>query len=121
MGDTATLDAGQQHLQALERANRVRLARARLKRDVAAERISAAEVVLTCPWEAASMSISDLLMSQRRWGRARCRRVLLSIQVPENKTVGSLTERQRRALAAMLEEISERATPIHSPHALSVA
>ena len=89
MGDTARLDAGQQHLQALERANRVRLARAELKRRVAAADVSAAEVVLSCPWEAHSMSISDLLMSQRRWGRARCKRILMSIQVPENKTVGS--------------------------------
>ncbi len=48
------------------------------------------------------MSISDLLMSQKRWGRARCRRLLLSIGVPENKEVGTLTERQRLALAAML-------------------
>jgi hypothetical protein len=48
------------------------------------------------------MSISDLLMSQKRWGRARCRRLLVSLGVPENKQVGTLTERQRRALAAML-------------------
>ena len=48
------------------------------------------------------MSISDLLMSQKRWGRARCRRLLLSIGIPENKEIGTLTERQRLALAATL-------------------
>ena len=48
------------------------------------------------------MSISDLLMSQKRWGRARCRRLLVSLGVPENKQVGTLTERQRLALAAVL-------------------
>ena len=48
------------------------------------------------------MSISDLLMSQKRWGRTRCRRLLVSLGVPENKQVGTLTERQRLALAAML-------------------
>ena len=120
MGDTAMLDAGQQHLQALRHANRVRLARAQLKREVAADELSAAEVVLTCPWEAYSMSISDLLMSQRRWGRTRCRRLLLSIQVPENKTVGSLTDRQRRALAGMLAEtLGRSAAP--PPRELSIA
>ena len=36
------------------------------------------------------MAISDLLMSQKRWGRARCRRLLLSIGVPENKKIGTL-------------------------------
>jgi hypothetical protein len=48
------------------------------------------------------MSISDLLMSQKRWGRTRCRRLLVSLGVPENKQIGTLTERQRLALAAVL-------------------
>ena len=103
MGDTATIDAAPQHLRALERANRVRLARAELKRRVARQQTTAAEVVLTCPWEAESMELSDLLMSQRRWGRARCRRLLLSLGLPENKQIATLTDRQRRALAAVLE------------------
>jgi hypothetical protein len=94
----------QQHLQALEYANRVRLARARMKRRIAAGELSAAEVVVTCPWQAQSMSVSDLLMSQKRWGRARCRRLLVSLGVPENKQMGTLTERQRLALLAVLEE-----------------
>src|SRR6187455_378604 len=102
MGDTASASGGQQHLRALARANRVRLARAELKREIAGEEISASQVILDCPWEAASMSISDLLMCQRRWGRARCRRLLVSLGVPENKQIGTLTERQRLALAAVL-------------------
>jgi len=103
MGDRAMPDAGpQQHLKALERANRVRLARARLKRQVAAGERSAAEVIMASPWEADSMDISELLMSQRRWGRTRCRRVLLSLGLPENKQIGTMTERQRTALAALL-------------------
>jgi hypothetical protein len=103
MGKSATIDAGQeQHLQALKYANRVRLARARMKRRIAAGELSAAEVILSCPWQAHSMSISDLLMSQKRWGRARCRRMLVSLGVPENKQVGTLTERQRLALGAVL-------------------
>src|SRR3954466_13100638 len=103
MGKPATIDAGQeQHLQALEYANRVRLARARMKRRVAAGELSASEVILSCPWQAHSMSISDLLMSQKRWGRAWCRRLFVSLGVPENKQIGTLTERQRLALAAVL-------------------
>src|SRR3954449_6358454 len=102
MGDTASASGGQQHLRALARANRVRLARAELKRQIAAEEILASQVILDCPWEAASMSISDLLMCQRRWGRARCRRLLVSLGVPENKQIGTLTLRQRSALAAVL-------------------
>jgi len=108
MGDTATLDAGQQHLHALEHANRVRLARAALKRRIAAGELEVIEVVVTRPWEVQSMSISDLVMSQKRWGRARCSRLLRSIGVPENKPVGTLTERQRSALAEVLD-------PSHTP------
>ena len=91
-----------QHLQALQQANRVRLARAELKRMVAEGERSAAEVVLECPWEAESMTIGDLLMSQHRWGRTRCRRFLAAIPMVETKTIGSMTDRQRRALAARL-------------------
>ena len=118
MGKTA--EAGyerQQHLRALEYANRVRLARARMKRKIAEGELSAAEVVLSCPWQAHSMSVSDLLMSQKRWGRARCRRLLVSLGVPENKQVGTLTERQRLALAAVLsaKTASARATAVAEP------
>ena len=105
MGNSAMVDAGrEQHLRALEYANRVRLARARMKRRVAAGELTAAEVVMDCPWQAQSMSISDLLMSQKRWGRTRCRRLLMSLGVPENKQVGTLTDRQRIALAAVLTQ-----------------
>lgn len=87
---------------ALERANQVRLARAALKKRVASGKTDAAEVVLACPWEAESMSVSELLMSQRRWGRTRCRKFLMSIGLPEGKTLSTLTERQRVTLAALL-------------------
>lgn len=100
MGETA--GAGQQHLLALERANRVRLARAELKRRVANGKLSVTEVVLSCPWEAHGMEVSTLLLSQKRWGRARCHRILVSIGVTENKPVGTLTERQRTALVDAL-------------------
>jgi hypothetical protein len=89
-------------MRALERANEVRLARAELKRRVAIGVVEAFEVILECPWEAESMAVVDLLMSQRRWGQTRCRKFLSQIPMSEKKTIGSMTERQRCALAAML-------------------
>jgi hypothetical protein len=89
-------------MQALQRANAVRLARAELKRRVAIGEITAADVILHAPWEAESMTVSDLLTSQRRWGHTRCRKFLQCIPMSENKTVGSMTDRQRHALAQML-------------------
>src|SRR3954451_20429932 len=115
MVDTATpAAAAPQCLRALERANDVRFARAELKRRVRAGRLSAAEVILTCPWQARTMSLNELLVSQRSWGRIRVRRLLLSLPVAENKQIGTLTERQRLAIAAGLSQ-ARGAPPGGSP------
>ena len=90
-------------MQALAQANKVRLARAELKRQVGVGELSVADIVLDCPWEAESMAIADLLMSQHRWGTSRCRKFLWKHHINETKHVGALTERQRRLLAAQLE------------------
>jgi hypothetical protein len=105
----AAPSATPQHMLALQRANEVRLARADLKRRVAAGELAVAQVILECPWEAHSMAVADLLMSQRRWGQTRCRKFLAPLQMSEKKTIGSMTERQRRTLAAMLSAV--RAVP----------
>jgi len=102
MGQTTDLAVAPQCLEALERANDVRLARAQLKRRVRAGGMDAAEVLLTSPWQTRTMSVGELLMTQRGWGRVRVRRLLLSVAVPENKEIGKLTERQRLAVAAVL-------------------
>jgi hypothetical protein len=121
----ATIAAAPQHMRALARANEVRLARAELKRRIAHGELSVADVVMTSPWEAESMTISDLLTSQRRWGTTRCRKLLQCIPMSENKTVGSMTERQRRALAALLSPNAPRSTPaevgVSMPFAFGIA
>ena len=102
MMETATRTPEPQRLRALGRANEVRLARAELKRRIAEGDVSASEVILACPWEASSWTLGDLLMSQRRWGRTRCRKFLVRNQISEMKQVGALTERQRKILAQAL-------------------
>jgi hypothetical protein len=101
--DTSTpIPPAPQHLLALQRANRVRLARAALKRSVAAGERDVAKIILDCPWESESMSISELLSAQRRWGRTRSRKLIVSLGLTENKRVGALVQRQRMLLAAAL-------------------
>jgi hypothetical protein len=103
MNATATVaPAGPQYMRALERANQVRLARAELKRRVAVDEVAVADVIVECPWEAESMAVGDLLVSQRRWGQTRCRKFLAQVPMSEKKTIGSMTDRQRHTLAAML-------------------
>jgi hypothetical protein len=102
MSETVLTTRAPQRLQALERANEIRLARAELKRRIAYGAVAAAEVILEPPLEANSWAIGDLLLSQRRWGNTRCRKFLMRNQINETKPVGALTERQRRLLAAQL-------------------
>ena len=106
MTAAATISPAPQHMRALARANEVRLARAELKRCVSDGELTAAEVILECPMEAESMPIADLLGSQRRWGTTRCRKFLAAIPMSETKTIGSMTERQRRELATKLGRVS---------------
>jgi hypothetical protein len=91
-----------QRLEALAQATRVRQIRAALKRRIADGDLSAAEVILFHQREADGMAVGDVLTSQRHWGSTRCRRFLAPMYVQEGKTIGSMTERQRRALAAGL-------------------
>ncbi len=102
MHSTAKTIDGAQKLRALERANRVRSARAQLKRRIAADDLTAAEVILSSRWEFDGMTIGELLLSQRHWGEVRSRGFLARLGLGEGKTIGSMTARQRIASAALL-------------------
>ena len=99
---TATMTLEPQRMRALERANEVRLARARLKREIADGYTTAAQVIRELPPAAANWSVRELLMSQRRWGSIRSRKLLAELQIGELRPIGALTERQRRLLAGQL-------------------
>jgi hypothetical protein len=91
-----------QHMQALAHANKVRLARASMKRAVAAGAVDVAEIVRICPWEAESMTVGELLRAQRRWGRTRTRKFLTALTLNENRRLDQLTQRQRDLVARRL-------------------
>lgn len=99
---TKNAPAGRQNMRALEQANRIRLARAELKRRIAKGDVAVAEVLLDPSDEIAGMELSELLTSQKRWGSTRCTKFMDSIGLNETKTIRSLTERQRSAMAAVL-------------------
>jgi hypothetical protein len=90
-------------MQALAHANRVRLARASLKRSILRGQLAAVDVIRSCPSEVETMTVGELLRSQRRWGRTRARKFLSSLALNENRELGRLTDRQRNVLAATLE------------------
>jgi hypothetical protein len=93
---------GSQRLRALARANAVRIARAKLKKRVAYGGVAVTDVILDCPWEAHSMPVAELLMSQRSWGVSRSHKMLSLLPISDRKTLGALTMRQRHVLAGIL-------------------
>jgi hypothetical protein len=105
---TAVPAIAPQHMRALAHANRVRLARAELKRAIKADRADPAEVVRGCPWQVETMTVGELLRSQRRWGRARARKFLSNLALNENRELGRLTDRQRNVLARALDAKTRR-------------
>ena len=111
--------ASSQPAQALQLANGVRRARSLLKARVADGQLAAGEVILNPPSEAASMPVAQLLASQRGWGEARSRAFLAQVAVREDKAIGSLTERQRRAVASLLLEQVASAKLSSSPHVVN--
>ncbi len=93
-------DAGPQHLQAFAQANRVRVARAEVKRQLKAGEMSF-EDALYHPMTQ-TMTVFDLLSAQHRWGRDRVLKVLAPFHISELKQVGALTDRQRTSILANL-------------------
>lgn len=97
----------EQHMQALERANEIRLARARITREVAAGTLSLAEILepgREIPVALDRMPIAKLFQAQRRWGETRARRFLSRHGIRENRAIGQLTERQRQEICDALAQ-----------------
>jgi len=102
MSRLTTPAACPQALRALQLANQVRRARSEVKARIADGQLPAADVILICPSEIAGMPIAQLLASQHGWGEVRSRAFLAQVAVGADKSIGSLTERQRRVIASLL-------------------
>ena len=87
---------------ALERANQIRSQRAQLKRDLKAGRIAIEEVLSHPPDYLASATIVDLLIWSPKRQRVKASRVLRRCRITPTRSVGVLTERQRRLIIAEL-------------------
>lgn len=93
-----------QHIKALELANRIRLARAQIGREIKAGTLTVEEVLREQPFGTHTWRVGDLLRAQKRWGRTRARKFLQPLEVHEQRTLERLTDRQRAALIEALEE-----------------
>lgn len=102
MTATAIERTPNQRLEALHKANMVRFARALLKRSVNAGTTDAAGVIAAPTPMLAGMKVRDLLLAQRGWGVFRVDRILGRARISHAKTIGGLSDRQRRELLTML-------------------
>jgi len=93
-----------QRMEALERANRIRYARAQFKRDVRTgdESVVGALMADECPWHLETAKVFDLLLSTPKIGRVKAKKILDDCRISPSKTVGGLTARQRAELASKL-------------------
>ena len=96
-----------QHLEALEKANAVRFARADLKKELRTltyseglERIAA--LLLDPPSELATMNVERLVLVVPGFGRKRSNRALAKAGISPFRSVEALTLRQAAALAECL-------------------
>ncbi len=114
MGDTATVDAAPQHLRALEQANRVRLARAELKRRVAMQQTSVVDVIVYLPLAGGEHGDQRPADEPAALGsRALPHGCCVSLGIPENKQIGTFTERQRSALVdGLVGAVLSQARPV---------
>jgi hypothetical protein len=87
---------------ALEKANHVRQARAKLKRQIACGERDVGQILLNPPTEAQRMTVAQLLGCQRSWGKVRTLKALQNLEVSEHKELRCLTERQIRVLLRTL-------------------
>lgn len=93
-----------QRMTALQKANEIRTKRSQLKRDIKAGDVLAAQVVADPPAWAETMRVVLLLRAVPGVGPAKIRRGLERYGVSASATLGSLSIRQRAALAALVEK-----------------
>lgn len=96
-----------QRMEALKHANHIRLSRAQLKREVRAGERAAEDVVLDLPPYCKRMRVMELLRAHRYWGVGKCKQVMDEADVSEIRTLGTLTMRQRQALAEAITRRKE--------------
>ena len=94
----APLRSLDQRMEALKRANDIRVRRAQLKKDLKEARVHIEEILLDPPEYVSTAKVFDMLMAVPKLGRVKAARLLNQCRISQSKTVGGLSERQRAEL-----------------------
>ena len=87
-----------QRMDALKRANDVRVKRAKLKKDLKDGRVRIEAILGNPPEYVETAKVIDILMAVPKFGRVKAARFLNMCRISQSKTVGGLSERQRAEL-----------------------
>ena len=90
-----------QRMEALQRANDIRVKRAKLKRDLKDGRVRIEEILDDPPEYVSTAKVFDMLMAVPKFGRVKAARFLNQCRISQSKTVGGLSDRQRTELIGL--------------------
>jgi hypothetical protein len=93
-----------QRMDALQRANHVRSQRAALKTALKTGDAYITAIVQDPPEYLLTAKVLDLIMAAPKYGRVKAAKVMERCRVSPSKTVGGLSDRQRRELVEALKE-----------------
>ena len=93
-------------MEALKRANDIRTARAKLKKDLKASRASIHAILLDPPEYVMTAKVFDMLLAVPKYGRVKTNRILNQCRISPSKTIGGLSERQRTELVSLCSAAS---------------
>ena len=87
-----------QRMEALRRANDIRVKRAQLKKDLKLGRVKLEDILRDPPDYVSTAKVLDMLMAVPKFGQVKAKRCLALCRISESKTVGGLSDRQRAEL-----------------------
>ena len=91
-----------QRMDALRRANEIRVRRAQLKKDLKNGSARIEEILRSPPAYVETAKVFDMLMAVPKFGRVKAARFLNQCRISQSKTVGGLSDRQRAELVGLL-------------------
>ena len=97
----APLRSPDQRMEALKRANDIRVRRAQLKKDLKVGRVSIHEILRNPPEYVSTAKVFDILMAVPKFGRVKASRLLQQCRISQSKTIGGLSDRQRQELIGL--------------------
>ena len=98
---TAPVRSLDQRMEALARANDIRVKRAQLKKDLKSGDASIEQILRDPPEYVSTAKVFDMLMAVPKFGRVKATRFLNQCRISQAKTVGGLSERQRAELIGL--------------------